>query len=506
MDLKEKFKILLTKFNLGKFDEVIFESTLMAKKYPKQEVFINLLSLSYQAKGEFNKSIEILEEALKIGKKNFNFWNNLGLGYLKIKDFNKSEKCLSEAHKLNPKFINTLNNLGNLYVELNDFDKAEFFFRKALEVNNLIIETNYNLATLLQSIGQIKEAKAFYKKTLEINDNFTRADFGLAMLEKYDPSNNHLKIMEDKAKRKLHSANYKDLYFALGKVYEDINDIDKSFSFLKKGNELKKEITNYEIENDKRLFKNIISFHDKNKLENKDIKEDLKRVVFILGMPRTGTSMVEQIISNHSEVEGGGEISILSFYLDKFFNSDNRNHNIIEQLNVIKNKYLDYLNKISKSKIITDKAPLNFRWIGIIKYLFPNSKIIHCQRDPLENSWSIFKNEFERGMFFSNSFEDISEYYNLYKNLMNYWKKNSQNDFFNLNYEDLINNPENKIKEIINYCNLDWQNSCLEFYNNKKSIKTVSFMQARKPIYKDSLKGSDKYKKYIDRLENLLNY
>ena len=109
-------------------------------------------------------------------------------------------------------------------------------------------------------------------------------------------------------------------------------------------------------------------------------------------------------------------------------------------------------------------------------------------------------------MFFSNSFEDISEYYNLYKNLMNYWKKNSQNDFFDLNYEDLINNPENKIKEIINYCNLDWQNSCLEFYNNKKSIKTVSFMQARKPIYKDSLKGSDKYKKYIDRLENLLNY
>ena len=133
MDLKEKFKILLTKFNLGKFDEVIFESTLMAKKYPKQEVFINLLSLSYQAKGEFNKSIEILEEALKIGKKNFNFWNNLGLGYLKIKDFNKSEKCLSEAHKLNPKFINTLNNLGNLYVELNDFDKAEFFLEKPLK-------------------------------------------------------------------------------------------------------------------------------------------------------------------------------------------------------------------------------------------------------------------------------------------------------------------------------------------------------------------------------------
>ena len=95
MNLQEKFNILLTKFNLGKFDEVIFEATLMSKKYPAQEVFINLLSLSYQAKGEFNKSILILEEALKKGKKNFNFWNNLGLGYLKIKNFNKSYNQLT---------------------------------------------------------------------------------------------------------------------------------------------------------------------------------------------------------------------------------------------------------------------------------------------------------------------------------------------------------------------------------------------------------------------------
>ena len=503
MDLQEKFNILLTKFNLGKFDEVIFEATLMSKKYPAQEVFINLLSLSYQAKGEFNKSILILEEALKKGKKNFNFWNNLGLGYLKIKNFNKSEECLIEANKLNPKFINTLNNLGNLYVELNNFDKAELFFKKALEINDKIIETNYNLATLLQSVGRIEDAKHFYNKTLDINENFTRADFGLAMLEKYDSSNNHIKIMESKTNKELHKSSYKDLYFALGKVYEDIGDFDKSFLYIKKGNDIKKEITNYQIEKDKKLFEEIISFQEKNELNNNS-KENMKNVIFILGMPRTGTSMVEQIISNHSEVEGGGEISLLSFYLDKFFNNKNKNLDINEHLNLIKKEYLDYLNKITKSKIITDKAPLNFRWIGIIKYLFPNCKIIHCKRDPLESSWSIFKNEFERGMFFSNTFEDIAEFYHLYKNLMDYWKKKFDDNIFDLNYEDLINDPENKIKEIINYCGLDWQNNCLEFYKNKKSIKTVSFMQARKPIYKDSLKGSSKFKKHLNQLEKLL--
>ena len=276
----------------------------MAKKYPNQEVFINLLSLSYQAKGQFNNSILILEEALKKGNKNFNFWNNLGLGYLKIKNFDKAEECLSKANKLNPKFINTLNNLGNLYVELNKFDEAQSFFRKALEIDDNIIETNYNLATLLQSIGKIKEAKEFYNKTLQINENFTRADFGLSMLEKYDTSNSHIKKMENKINKELHKTGYKDLYFALGKVYEDINDCDKAFNFLKKGNELKKEITNYSVENDKNLFEKIISFHDKNQ-SIKDLSgKDSKKIIFILGMPRTGTSMAEQIISNHTKVEG----------------------------------------------------------------------------------------------------------------------------------------------------------------------------------------------------------
>ena len=504
MDINEKFQILLRKFNLGKFDEVIFESTLMAKKYPNQEVFINLLSLSYQAKGQFKNSILILEEALKRGNKNFNFWNNLGLGYLKIKNFDKAEECLSKANKLNPKFINTLNNLGNLYVELNKFDEAQSFFRKALEIDDNIIETNYNLATLLQSIGKIKEAKEFYYKTLQINENFTRADFGLCMLEKYDSSNSHIKKMENKINKELHKTGYKDLYFALGKVYEDINNCDKAFNFLKKGNELKKEITNYSVENDKNLFEKIISFHDKNQ-SIKDLSgKDSKKIIFILGMPRTGTSMAEQIISNHTKVEGGGEISILGFYLEKFFNVNNKDKDIFKELSFIKNEYLNYLNKISASEVITDKAPLNFRWIGIINLLFPECKIIHCSRDPLENSWSIFKNEFERGMFFSNTFEDIAEFYKLYKNLMIYWKKKYEKNIFDLNYEALINNPEDKIKETINFCDLDWQESCLEFYKNKKSIKTVSFIQARQPIYKDSLKGSMKFKKYLSELETLL--
>ncbi len=505
MNLKEKLQILLNKLNAGQYDEVIFEATHLSKKHQKEEVFINLLSLTYQAKGEYQKSIDLLEGEIKNRRKNFSFLNNLGLSYFKLKNMQRAEEIFLKVLEINPKFINTLNNLGVLYIELNDFENAEKFLRKSLKINSEVLETNFNLATTLQANGKLEEAKVFYEKTLEINTNFTRSDLALVMIDKYKKDNNHIKILE----KKIHNENLsildqRFLYFALGKVYEDLEDYEKSFKHYKKANELKKQATKYNIENDKMLFEKIINFHKSKKLENIKFPKSEKKIIFILGMPRTGTSMVEQIISNHSEVYGAGELPLLSNYFHKFFNSEISKEKIKNIFEENKKSYLKFLRKMTNSNIITDKAPLNFRWIGIIKSLFPNSKIVYCTRDPFENSWSIFKNEFEQGMFFSNSFNDIVDYYKLHNQIMKFWKDEFGADIFELKYEDLINNSDQKIKSLIKYCGLSWENQCLEFYNNKKSIKTVSFLQARKPIYKDSLKGSNKYEKYLSQLGNIL--
>ena len=294
------------------------------------------------------------------------------------------------------------------------------------------------------------------------------------------------------------------LYFGLAKVYEDINDYEKSFKYLELGNKLKKNLTGYNINNDKKNFKKIISFHKEKILKKKELIKNEKKIIFIVGMPRTGTTMAEQIISNHSEVYGAGEISLLSYLFNKFFSSDIKDQDVNQLFEMYKSNYINFLNKMTDSNIITDKAPLNFKWIGIIKMIFPNSKIIHCTRDKLENSWSIYKNEFEQGMLFSNSFKDIVDYYELHDDIMNFWKDNYSKDIFELNYEELVNNSEQKIKDLIKFCELDWERSCLEFYKNKKSIKTVSFDQARNPIYKTSLKGSEKFKKYLIGLDKAL--
>ena len=268
MDLEQKLKILVNKLSTGNFDEVIFEATYLNKKHPEQEIFYNLLSLGYQGKGEYEKSIDLLENALKKSKNNINFLNNLGLSYYKKKDYNTAEKYFLKILEIQPNYINTLNNLAALYEEINHVEKSEDLLKKSIKINSEVIETNYNLASLLQSVGKFDEAKIYYKKTLELDKNFTKADRGIAMLEKYNSSNDHIKIMEKKIKdEKLHKNNIIDLSFALGKVYEDTKDYQKSFFYIAEANKLKKSLLNYDIENDRKLFKKIKIFYQNNTLK-----------------------------------------------------------------------------------------------------------------------------------------------------------------------------------------------------------------------------------------------
>ena len=506
MNLEEKFNILVNKMNLGHFDEVIFETSYLIKKFPKQEALYNLLALTYQAKGEYDKSIDLLIDALKRSINNTNFLNNIGLGYYKKKDYIKAESYFNQVLKINPKFINTINNLAGLYNEINNASESENLYLKALSINDNVLETNYNYASFLQSLGRYEKAEKYFHRALKINEDFTRADKSLAMLKKYKKDDKHISSIEEKMKNeKLHKSNKKDLAFALGKIYEDIGEYEKSYKYLKKANDFKKELTKFDINNEIKFFEEIKEFHKKLITKKLSTNKVEKKIIFILGMPRTGTSLVEQIISSHNKVYGAGELPLLDQYFRNYINKFKERKNLEEDLIKFKKNYLEIIEKMTNSNIVTDKAPLNFRWIGLIKIIFPSAVIIHCKRDPLENSWSIYKNDFDGGMLFSNDTKDLANYYKIYQDLMIFWKNYFDKEIFDLNYEDLINNSENVIKKIINFCGLEWQDKCLEYYNNKRSIKTVSFSQARKPIYKNSLKGTEKFKSYIAELENALS-
>ena len=514
MDLKKlenKINIIKNKLSVGKFDEVIRDSKSLIKKFSGQPIIYNILSLAYQQNGENDKSIDLLTNALKKNPKNIFFLNNMGASYYNKKNLVEAEYYFNRALEINPNYINALNNLGNLKKDLDLVDEAKNFYIKSIKLNDNVAETHFNLGILYQESGDFEKSLYHYKKTLEINPKFVKADHGIANITKYSSKNKHFLDMQKKlTDENLNDFEKSELHFAVGKAYDDLKDYKNSFFHVEHANSLKKKITKYNIEDDVKLFDNIKSFFSKIFLNQ--LNSNKKKIIFILGMPRSGTSLVEQIISNHKNVYGGGEIPILGqVFFEKFKNNNqlNKNNeisiNFYNELIDIQKKYIEQISIIDNSqKVFTDKAPLNFRWIGFILSLFPSSKIIHCKRNKIDNCWSIYKNNFAGSINFSNNLEDLGFFHNLYEELMSFWNNKFKDKIYNLSYEDLVSNPDSQIKLLIEFCGLDWDPNCLEFHKNTKTIKTVSFAQARKPIYKSSVNSSSKYLKYLSKLKSIL--
>jgi tetratricopeptide (TPR) repeat protein len=355
-----------------------------------------------------------------------------------------------------------------------------------------------------QALGRFEESKKYFESVLKINPKFTRADRSLSMSLKYDINNPHLKIMENKIKdQSLNNSQKVELYFGLGKAYEDIKNYKKSFENYKLGNKIKRDAIKYQINDDVKLFENIKnSFSNINFQNLENVGNKSNKMIFILGMPRSGTTLVEQIIANHKSVYGAGELRDLTQIIKENFLVNDKikfpeKFNIKDQ-NFFSNmgtKYLENLDRYNTNKNhITDKAPGNFKWIGLIKLILPKSKIIHCTRDPKDTCLSLFKNYFEGELNYSYNLEEAAKYYKLYQNLMEFWKQLLPDFIYDISYEKLVENQEFESRKLLNFCNLDWDKNCLTFYRNKRGIVTASFAQARKPIYKNSVKSWQNYK------------
>ena len=511
IELKKKVDKITNKLKARLFDEVILETKVLLKK-TKHSILFNILSLAFQSKGEFDNSVEIMRDALQLYPRNVLHLNNLGLSYHNLEKFAEAEKYFLRGLELDPNYINILNNLGNLKKDLNLINESIDYFKKSLTINNNIVQTHFNLAVTYQSSGEFEKSKEHLKKALEINPNFTETDRVLSLVTKYDENNEHFKIMLKKVSdSKLNDYEVHQLHFGLGKCYEDIKDYENAFFHYNKGNSIKKKITNYNVQEDVQKFEKIKNIFKNYK--NLKIKKNKKKIIFILGMPRSGTSLAEQILSSHNNIFGGGELPFIPSIINKNFLQDKSIKNFNE-INDLKNKlsnsqdhYLSQISSIDNSeKSFTDKTPLNFKYIGFLINIFPNLKIINCKRNPVDICWSNFKNYFAGPINFSNDLEDLAQYYNQYESIMKFWKKYFLNNIYDLNYKNLVTNSEGEIKNLIKFCELNWDPNCLKHYENKRLIKTVSFNQARKPIYKSAINSSSIYEKYLDKLVKNFNF
>ena len=503
---KKNIEKLVHHYNAGNISYVIKQTEILLNKFPKNIFLINLIGSCYMRVGNYKKAIKIFIHIINLDNKNKTAYNNLGNAFKIIKDYAEAKKNYEKALEIDPKYINAIVNYGNLYFEINDYKNAIYQFEKASEINKLDSHAYYNLALVYQSIGDFEKSKINLKKVQELDPINTKADKLFSRITKYSLDNTHIQEMEKKLKElKINDAQKINLYFALAKAYEDLKDYDSSFKYIKLGNDTKKSLIKYDLSDDKKTFVKLKNFFKEFKLKKQNEIIKNKKIIFIVGLPRSGTSLVEQIISSHSKVYGCGELDFMSRIINENLYSENvldlsKLQNLsASQINSIGKKYEEFVEKFSPDSLIfTDKAPLNFIWIGIIKILIPNSKIVHCIRNPKDNILSLYKNDFDDRLNFTYDFNDLYEFYKEYLELMKCWKDRFSDQIYDVVYEDLIKNPENEIKKILNFCDLKFEKECMNFHKTKRLIKTVSSAQARQPIYDSSLLAHKNYEKYMN--------
>jgi len=515
MELIERLKVLNNNLKAQNFEYVINGCRKILKKDPENPYVYNLCGLALQGAKQISNSVEHFKRAISLQENNLPAMNNLANSYKALGKIDLAEELYNKVLNINPNYIQALNNYGNLKQILNDFDGAINLYLKALSLKKNEIGILFSLAGAYQGLGNLEKTKEITDKIFNIDPKNTSTHKLVSGFTNYKDDQSHLNKMKKIVEEKNLSANQLiDLSFALGKAYEDIGDFENSYKNLQVGNSLKKQKLNYQITKEEKLFQNLKKTFDEIDLNNDGNLSSNKKIIFICGMPRSGTTLVEQIIASHNEVQGAGELIYLQKAIEKNFLQQNKviKQKLIEEINSDKNilekEYLEMLNFHKyDSKITTDKAPQNFRWIGFIKLFFPNSKVIHCNRNPKDNCLSLFKNNFaSKDMSWTYDQEDLAKYYNLYSDLMKFWSQKIPDFIYSANYEKIIEDQESEIKKLISFCGLDWDPSCLNHHKNKKTpIKTVSAVQARKPIYKSSLNSNTGYAEYLSKLFNSLN-
>ena len=533
-----KFPTSATLFNiqgvvfkrLGQIDLAVeaYKKALAIK--PDFAEVLNNLGNILRDQDKVDAAIEALKGAVKIQPDFADAYNNLGLALAKKGDLEPAMKAYSKALIIQPDHADAHNNIGNIFKERDEFDKAIGAYTKALTIEPDHAAAYNNLGNAYTDSGKLDDAVAAYIHALEIQPDYADAynNMGLALKEQghrdqaidsfrktlelkpghadalrnlsnvAGGNSNKLLIKNVSTLLKdndLSSIDRCQLLFTFAKMNEDLGDFNAAFHNYVAGGALRRDLLKYQFEHDLHLFSQIKSAAPriKNIKLNITQKDIIHSPIFIIGMPRSGTTLVEQIVSMHTKVTGAGELK----YIEKFgFDlAVGQTPSNAETLRVFRECYLAELSKKAEGlPFITDKMPQNFQYMALICAAFPEAKIVHVRRRAEATCWSNFKHYFtSKGLGYSYDLADTVKYYNLYLKLMHFWYQSYSDRIYNLDYDKLTEDQELETRSLIDYLGLDWQEPCLAPQKNKRFVKTASQQQVREKVYKGSSQHWRKY-------------
>ena len=485
------------------------------KKNPTNVYAMSLLSDIAKKFGYYDDAEILLENAVKFSPDDGEIRMKYAL-ILRLKQ--KFTKTMEQVNILCEKFPDNLSYQAQKASEI----MQNGYHSEAIDLFEKIIKENpYNFSAMTskghaeKTLGKTDKAIESYKSAYKIKNDHGEAYFSLSNLKTYKFSDKELDVMKNQLKRV--DLTLKDkayFHFALAQGCEAIGDYEEAFKNLDMGNKIKKEQSKYTIEKMNKELQAQIDVCDEKffeKLGNGG--HDANDPIFILGLPRAGSTLIEQILASHSMVDGTLELpNILS--MAQSFRGDDIYGNLGNYPKTMRSLTLEKREELGKSFIddtrihrknaprFTDKMPNNFRHIGLIHLILPNAKIIDARRYPLDCCFSMFKQLFAQGQEFTYGLAEAGNYYNSYVKLMNHWNKVLPNRILRVNNEDIIDDLEGQVKRMLDFLELPFEESCIKFYETDRSVRTASSEQVRKPINKS---GMDRWKPYAKNLKTLVD-
>jgi tetratricopeptide (TPR) repeat protein len=496
---------------LEMFDEAASNYQKVIAANPDLTEAYNNLAIVFRKMGRLDDAVATYQKALDINPDLAEAHYNIGNVFKDLGRLEESIASHQSALTINPNYVDAHINLGIALNNLGEMEEAIASYNNALDIEPDHVVANFNLGVAFQSQGQLDKAVACFQKTLGIDPNYAEAHRHLSVIKAYSEDDNDIAAMESAfSSPDLSDEQRMHLAFGLGKIFEDLQQYEKGFAYLATGNAIKRGTFDYFIDEDKKYFRNLKNlFSPKLFSKNKSAGSRDETPIFILGMPRSGTTLVEQILASHPNVYGAGELKNLNHAIDANFGKRNEstfaNGVYLASAEKFSHAGSDYIRVIKEradtARFITDKMPGNFELIGMIKLMLPNAKVIHCCRDPRDTCLSIFKNYFSAdGHYYAYELSELGKYHNLYRDLMKHWHNVLPGFIYDIHYEDVVADQERHSRALLEYCGLEWTDACLKFHKTQRTVRTASSVQVRKPIYSDSIQLWKRYEEWLSPL------
>lgn len=462
---------------------------------------------------ELESATRLMEKAIALDSGNATHYSNLGLMYQRLRRLSQAEDALRRCLSLDPKNAMACITLGNVQREDSRPREALASYQRALQCGPPHAGIYNNIGLACQELGNIDEALEYFRRAIELTPGYAEAYRNLSHLKKFSSFDEEACAMAElRARGALTERQRMLLDFSLGKVCDDIGDYDRAFAHFSEANRIRRVSARYDFAAQVELFRRIREAFPPGVFERlQDAGNSDATPIFIIGMPRSGTTLVEQILASHSAVFGAGELHLMHDLVAAWARPAGSHPRpypeFVAALTPVEcrdmgSRYVTSLRRLDGSaNRITDKMPHNFLYAGLIRLVLPKATIIHCRRNAIDTCVSCFNNSFRTGHEYASDLEDLGRYYRLYEDLMTHWRAVIPGGLCEIRYEDLVSDKATATRQLLDFCRLPWEEQCLRHHTADRPVKTLSVSQVRREVYTSSV---DRWKRYGDHLAPLL--